>query len=203
MRIWTRLKKRAAAGFTLLEVLVVIAMIGILFAIAAPSWETFLSRQRVSAAREEVLQVLRQTQTAARNSRSSRVVAFEINAGGRHRIGVAPYTPNTALPLAPANFKWETVGDESPADSLNMFVGAGAPPAASTTRQIVFDANGAVAQPPVVPGAQAMPFYITLARSSPDAQGSNRCLVLQTLLGSTRLDEGAFNSGNGTGCPAL
>lgn len=201
MRTWKRLKKRATAGFTLLEMLVIIAIIGILFAIAAPGWETFLSRQRISAAREEVLQVLRQTQSDARTSRSARVVAFDVRPGNRHRIGVAPYVSNTALPVAPANFKWKTLGDDSPEGSLGLFINAGSPPATNATRQLVFDANGAIAQPPTVPGAQTLPFYITLARGGANAPGSNRCIVIQTLLGSTRLDEEAFTASTNRGCP--
>ncbi|MCJ8279579.1 MAG: prepilin-type N-terminal cleavage/methylation domain-containing protein, partial [Rivularia sp. ALOHA_DT_140] len=38
------------SGFTLIEVLVVIAMVGILSAIAAPSWLGFVARQRLNKA---------------------------------------------------------------------------------------------------------------------------------------------------------
>jgi prepilin-type N-terminal cleavage/methylation domain-containing protein len=201
MKTWTRLKKKAIAGFTLLEVLVVIAMIGILFAIAAPGWETFVSRQRISATREEILQVLRQTQTEARTSRSSRIISFEANAGGRHRIGVASYVRGTSLPLGAGNFKWQILGDDSPEGTVDMFIRAGSPPAASANGQLIFDANGAVAQPPEVPEPQTLPFYITLTRGNATAQGSNRCIVVQTLLGSTRLSEEVFDASTGSGCP--
>ncbi|WP_448597413.1 pilus assembly FimT family protein, partial [Thermoleptolyngbya sp.] len=55
-----KLTRSAAAGYTLTEVIVVVVMISVLAAIAAPSWVALLNRQRLSDATNDVLQALRQ-----------------------------------------------------------------------------------------------------------------------------------------------
>ncbi|QDZ38497.1 type II secretion system protein [Euhalothece natronophila Z-M001] len=67
------IKKQLIArdGFTLLEVMVVILILGILSAIASPSWLAFLQRQRLNTAQSEVLQGMRTAQTRARRETTS------------------------------------------------------------------------------------------------------------------------------------
>ena len=52
--------RSAQAGFTLLEILVVVVMSGILVAIAAPSWLQFMTNREVEAARNEIYAGIRQ-----------------------------------------------------------------------------------------------------------------------------------------------
>lgn len=68
-----QIKKQLIArdGFTLLEVLVVTIILGILSAIASPSWFTFLQRQRLNTAKSEVFQGMRKAQTRAKRERTS------------------------------------------------------------------------------------------------------------------------------------
>ncbi len=69
-------KMSSTDGFTLIEVLVVVAMVGIIGAIAAPSWQGFLDRQRMNAARTDLLGVLRTAQTTAQTQQRSKQVKF-------------------------------------------------------------------------------------------------------------------------------
>ncbi|UBF24496.1 prepilin-type N-terminal cleavage/methylation domain-containing protein [Kovacikia minuta CCNUW1] len=194
--------KRSTAGFTLLEVLVVIIVIGILFAIAAPGWESFLSRQRVNSAREQVLQTIRQAQSQARSTRTARVVYFDPN-NGAPRVASAPFQRGGSLLAAPTSLSgWKTLGGDSlPQNALRMATFTGKPPVANANNQLVFDGNGAVAQPPNIAANQTLPFYVTVSRGGTTAPGTNRCVRVDTLLGATRLEEGAYNAATDKGCP--
>ena len=53
------------SGFTLLEILVAIIIVGILAAIAAPGWLGFLARQRLTGAQDTVYQSIKEAQSKA------------------------------------------------------------------------------------------------------------------------------------------
>lgn len=66
----------STSGFTLLELTVVVATIGILFAIAAPGWSTWLTRHRLNIAQAEVLQAMRMAQERARREATTWQASF-------------------------------------------------------------------------------------------------------------------------------
>jgi len=59
-------RKRTSAGFTLIEVLVIVAMMGILSAIALPTWQSFTDGQRLNRAREQVYLAIKEAQSNAK-----------------------------------------------------------------------------------------------------------------------------------------
>jgi prepilin-type N-terminal cleavage/methylation domain-containing protein len=186
------------AGFSLLEVLVVVLIIGVLFAIAAPGWDTFLSHQRLSTAQNQITQVLRKAQSEARTSRSPRIVAFGIpGATGKPSAAIVGLPPkpdgadtNTiSLPLGADSLgNWKALADDAPNGAIDLTTKN----TLNNSNQIVFDSTGAIALAPVVNGVQldTNPIYITVSRGGSTATGSRRCVVIDTLLGSPHLREG-------------
>jgi prepilin-type N-terminal cleavage/methylation domain-containing protein len=190
------------AGFTLIEVLVVIILIGIVFAIATPGWDTFLSRQRVSTGREQVVQMIRQAQSEARTTRSPKVVVFDVNpANGVPRVGYTScITPTSGSPSCPvpvpttAITNWKSLGGDS------VQRGALVMRTSNTNNQLAFDGDGNVGQPPrdvstnqfsTLPNSPDPGFGVTVSRGNSTGNVTYRCVIINTLLGATRLAEGA------------
>jgi prepilin-type N-terminal cleavage/methylation domain-containing protein len=61
----TMRSNRTDQGFTLMELIVIVAILGIVAAIAAPSWLTLLTRQRLYDARANALDKIREAQSQA------------------------------------------------------------------------------------------------------------------------------------------
>lgn len=57
---------RSTAGFTLLELIIVLTLFGIVIAIAIPAWNGFINRQRLNASQYRVYQVMHETKSNAR-----------------------------------------------------------------------------------------------------------------------------------------
>lgn len=70
-RRWSQLLRRrsSVSGVTLVEVLGVLAIVGILMAIVAPGWVAYAEGRSLSAAQDAVLQNLRLTQSEAKRTR--------------------------------------------------------------------------------------------------------------------------------------
>lgn len=184
---------RSIAGFTLIEMLVILIIIGVLFAIAAPGWDTFLSRQRVGSARELVVQTLKQAQTTAKTSRSPQIVTFR-NQNGFPEFSSGVYNPTAVID------NWQRLGENNlPANSVEVTVTRLTPDTTLRKDAIVFDTSGAVAQYPLVAqtfdssaGGKNGYFKVTVAKpGTPTGGAGKRCVTIRTLLASTQVAEGA------------
>lgn len=70
------MKIKSDAGFSLLELMVAVSFMGILSAIAIPSWLNLLTNQRLSNASSRTIDVLRDAQTLANRSQRSVLACF-------------------------------------------------------------------------------------------------------------------------------
>jgi prepilin-type N-terminal cleavage/methylation domain-containing protein len=88
-------------GFTLLENLIVVFIIGILSAIAAPSWLGFLNAQRLSVAQNQVYRAMQEAKSNAVRDKETWQVSFqEVNHTAQfaiHKAESGKFMPNTVI----------------------------------------------------------------------------------------------------------
>jgi prepilin-type N-terminal cleavage/methylation domain-containing protein len=203
--------QRQPAGYTLLELLIVILILGILAAIVSPSLITWLNNQRVGAVRSQISDAMRKAQNEAKRTKINRELRFDNN-NGTPRYAIIPAIDNgTGQPTRLANgdpsIKWQTLaGDGGNRQGLRLrmsgspLLGPAAPDGPNgTSAGIVFNPYGAV----VVGGSTAAyegdtnstTNVFTVQVTVNDNQ-HKRCVVVRTLLGAFREEK------NGA-CPNL
>ncbi len=71
-------RSQSSSGYTLLEWIVVMLIVGILAAILAPSWVALLHRARLSAAHNQVYQAMQEARENARRQKVTWQVSFRL-----------------------------------------------------------------------------------------------------------------------------
>lgn len=168
---------RSIAGFTLIEVLVIIIMVGILFAIAAPSWVGFINRQRLTTARDQTFELLRSAQAEAKRTKVSRAIAFD-NAAQKPRVIVVPVVNDLSTPtIDPSDGRWQVLGNGDIKSGAIKISGRPDKGAETSSGTIVFDTYGNVS-----PKIGAAPYTITIQATT--ATSPKRCVRVTTLIGA-------------------
>lgn len=162
LKISERAALKSQKGFTLLEVLVVVLVVGLIAAIASPGWFSFLEKSRLTAARDQVHLGIREAQSEAQ----ARGTSWQFSLRERNRV-VEWATHPKNIPSSTA--QWETLGAKSiRIDEETTFASAGG------VYYVRFDEDGN----PHRLGR------VTLSGSRFSA--NKRCVVISTLIGAAR-----------------
>lgn len=174
--IWTLTKRTTSnAGFSMVELAIVVFIIGILSAIAVPGWNAFINNQRTRTVNDAVFRALRSAQSDAKLKKKNITVTFKddedppvviinniaqtLNANGEIKAGI--------VELA--------TGKCAADDCSNGFT-------TDTNTNIIFNNQG------VIENDNSLPFAVTIAIA--EGKGAKRCVIVQTILGNMRTAEG-------------
>ena len=179
-------RRRKIGGFTLIEILVVMAIVGILSAIAAPSWIGFVNNQRLNAAQSQAFSTLKLAQSNAKRNQVMWQATFRNT----------PTASQYAVHRTPTEITDEAYWNSLPWENFN----AGVQIVESTESQPKTTLTKLTADPePDVyrvqftsqgnPNGLGEMGRITFKTNSGDRK---KCVIISTLLGSMRMAE---NSG--------
>jgi len=160
-------------GYTLLELIIVMILLGVLASIAAPGWLGFINRQRVRTVNDRVFQSLRLAQSEAKRTKSPVTITFSA-------LPVDPPTV-TFVPPLPTGGSTQVLnaGGEIKPGTIVLTV---TPPAAPTTppNSLTFDYQGNL-----TPGTT--PFIVAVSAVN---GGGKQCAIVETIIGGMRTGEG-------------
>ncbi len=149
-------------GFTLLEVITTVLIVGILSAIAVPSWFSFIQARRLNVAQDQVYRSIREAQSQAKKEKLPWQASF------REVDSVLQWAVHpTSVPLV--NAKWSNFNSHIQLDSETT----GESPDGSW--QAKFDYRGNVTPP-----------FKRITLSSQEGGKLKRCIFVSTLLGALR-----------------
>ncbi|OZH52816.1 hypothetical protein AFK68_21890 [Hydrocoleum sp. CS-953] len=205
------------AGFSLVELAIVVLIIGILSAIAVPGWNAFVNRQRTRTVNDGVFRALRSAQSDAKLKKADRILEFrDVNIDSATNPSTGKpyndpprfhiYSTSKTTPIPNSDVLWKSLGanGEIKPGMVKLSIKECQTKDANdnctayqddANDQIKFNHLGAVE---IDDPAQELPFAVTASTTD---DGFKRCVIVETILGSMRIGEGEFDSATGAGCP--
>ena len=184
-KLKTQRLNKVNAGFTLVEILVVVVIIGVLAAVSVYSLQSWVNRVRVNGVQDKVLSAIQEAQNRARQQASSWQVSFrQVPQTGELNIQMAIH-PATVTPT-----QW-TVIDEPGVqiDTNTPFTNFKQATGNPSYWYIQFDNKGNLVRSEA---PNPLPARITISYKGTVPK---RCVEVVTLLGSVR-SEGDGSCGN-------
>ena len=165
-------------------------IIGILSAIAVPSWVAFTNRQRINVANDAVLRALQSAQREAKRTKLRYSVSFKVEnqlpKSITYQAEPTGSTPNSSDP------RWISLGDTLKSGQVLLYTNIGEANKVgeitladnSNPKTITFDYTGAL------PLGTDTPLKIIVAEAkpgnSPAPNAMKRCVIVETLIGGMR-----------------
>lgn len=177
LRFKKRLAKSLSAGFTLLELIVALAIISVLFAIATPGWSALLANWRLNAAQDVVYQALVETQSSAKRQH----VTWQFSVQDSNGIVQWAIHPAT---VAPDLVFWQPLDQQVLMDAETTLQ------TTDGVRRVRFDQDGNIA---------GQLGRLTLRTKISDIK-PKRCVIISTLLGAIRKGQDHRTQDNGKYC---
>ncbi len=181
---------RSNTGFTLIEIVVVMLIVGILSAIMAPSWSAFINRQRLNEANDAVLRALQGAQREAKRTKLSYNVSFISVQGQVPQVSIYPTNSTPTLwtslggdiALRPGQILLYTNINSSTPNYVVSSNSLSLPNSSNPPTTITFDYTGSL--PKANFGSPPIGLKVVVAQGT--SQGPNppmRCVIVKNLIG--------------------
>ncbi|MEO1387329.1 MAG: prepilin-type N-terminal cleavage/methylation domain-containing protein [Cyanobacteria bacterium J06634_6] len=157
---------RREKGFTLLEVLIVVSIIGLIAAIAAPTWFSFLEARRLSAVRDKLYVGMRDAQVKAQIQSAHWQFSVRESNG---RIEWATHPESVDAQLA----QWQKVEDSQ---SVQLDAETTFDKTSDDVRYIIFNDDGNT----------ELRYLGRITLSAKNAPSIKRCVIASTIIGAFR-----------------